>query len=927
MKKTKKYFMIGFAIILMVIFLPDTKVMAAAPQTSKTVRVACGMNDALYLDEAGNPAGICLPYLRRLSWVNNWTYEYVEGSYSEGIQNLYDGKVDLMFPVGKDDDVEERLAFADFIGGYQQIGLFTRADADIYYEDYEGFDGKKVGLSMGANSNIMDEYAQKHGFSYQPVGLNTIQDKIDALDRGEVDLLAFSTLNTVPNGKLVAVLDQVPFYFCTRDDNQELLQEINYGMSVSMIDTPDIVSQMYEDVLKGNNKISYTKEENDKIGSTDKITFGVYSDCLPLAGINSEGECVGIYVDILKELEKESGLHIEIKPITDSNRLYSYLDDGTVDYVIGLQELRFSQENADNHLASNGITEYTTVAVTMPNYQFEQDGKPVIALTKARNFLEDYIYNEFPGARISYYDTRKECLNAVQKGEADATFINTWEYNYETKNPRFQELMERESLRMTSVVGLGATRQADMEILSILEKTISQIPEDTLSDIIALNLDMPYQSYNLEDRFYRVRTELFVMVLVGVIIVGGLAIYLNIKRKYIRDLVIANKAKSDFLSRMSHELRTPLNAIHGYAAITTQNAAKGDTDEQVLLENMDSIEKASDYLLGIIKDILDLQQMETGKITLEKADINLAEYMKTIVKMIQPMADEKSIQFTYTMINGGTDHYLLDGLRLQQVLLNILYNAVKFTSAGGNVTMTTELADKDEKDATIRFMIADTGIGMSKDFMENKLFHKFAQENQDITSPYTGCGNGLVICKELVEMMDGQISCVSEQGKGTTFTILIRAQHSPQKHREPVKRKAPDYDLKGIRVLMCEDNPMNQDMEKRLLERMNCRVEIAGDGQIGLDMFEKSDSGYYDIVLMDIRMPNMDGLEATRAIRALDREDAKTVPIMAVSANAFEEDVQNSLEAGMNEHLAKPVDARLLYEKIKFYALHENASK
>jgi len=606
-----------------------------------------------------------------------------------------------------------------------------------------------------------------------------------------------------------------------------------------MVNTPDVVSEMYQDVLKGHNVVSFTKEENDKIKSTDKVVFGVYKDRLPLSGVDANGNCVGIYVDILKEIAAQSKLNIEIKPIEDSNRLYNYMDDGSVEFVIGIKDLRYSSENADNYLMSNSITDYTTVAVTGPEYQFDNDDTPVFALTKDRNYLENYIQSNFPSATITYFDNRKQCLNAIKRGKADATFMNSWEYNYESKNARFQNMIEWESLRIPSGIALGATRQSDMELLSIFEKAVSQISPDRIADMIAANLNMPYQTYNLADRLYEKQDGIFMTVVLGIILFICLAIYTRIRKRYINDLVIANKTKSDFLSRMSHELRTPLNAINGYATLTQQNVETGKIEKERLIENMSAIYKASEYLLGIIKDILDVQRMETGKITLEISEINPNEYMHNVVNMIQPMADEKKVDFTYTMINGGEANYLLDGIRVQQILFNILYNAVKFTPEGGHVTMTSEASIIDDTYATLQFIISDTGIGMSQEFLDTKLFQKFAQENQDMT--------------------------------------------------------------------------------KKLLQRMNCEVVIAENGKIGLDTFANSEAGYFSMILMDIRMPEMDGLEATRRIRALNREDAKDVPIVAISANAFEEDIRLSLEAGMNEHLAKPVDARILYEKIKQY--------
>ncbi len=910
---------IGVFIFLTVLIAGIKQIPAKEPRTARVVRVACGMNDALYYNENGEPDGICLPYLRQLAWTNNWTLEYVEGSYNESIQNLYDGKVDLMFPVGPDEDYEGKMAFSEFIGGYQQIGLFAKDDADIFYDDYEGFNNTRVGLSIGSNNRILDEYASEHGFTYEAVSLNSTKDKIAALNNGDVDLIAFSTLNHVEGGKLVAVLDQVPVYFCTLASNEELTRELNEAMSSAMINAPDIVSAMYQNIIKGYNAISYTREENEKIQTTDSVVCGVYSDRLPLAGIDADGNCIGIYVDILKEISAQSGLNIEIYPIEDSNRLYSYLDDGTVDFVIGAQDLRFSQDNADNHLASNAITGYTAVAVSRSDYQFENDDNLVVALTADRTYLESSIKLSYPDAEVNYYQSRRECMNAVKKGNADITFLNTWEHNYETKNPRFKNMMEWENTRIDSVIGLGASRGSDLEILSILEKTVSLIPTEKISSIVSDNLNIPYQTYTAGDRIYAIKDQLIIATAISLVIILCFIIYAKVKRKYINQLVTANRAKSDFLSRMSHELRTPLNAIDGYAALTVQNVENNTISNEQLLKNMSSIKNASGYLLGIIQDILDVQRIETGRITLEKSYVSLKDFMHSAMDIFKPMAEEKKINFSYRMIKGGRYSILIDKLRVQQILFNVIFNAIKFTSPGGSVTINSDIDIIDDRKATIKLIVADTGIGMSSDFVANHLFHKFSQENQDITSPYSGCGNGLAICSELVKLMDGSISCESHQGKGTTFTIIINSEYTVQERRSREKKPQPDYDLSGIRVLICEDNPMNQDMERKVLECMRCEVDIADDGQIGLDKFMQSDIGYYNVVLMDIRMPNMDGLEATRQIRALRREDAAKVPILAVSANAFDEDVEKSLESGMNEHLAKPVGAELLYSKISLY--------
>ena len=925
MKKRKRMMLIGLLTFILFVNISALPVHADETSQNRVVRGACGMNAALYLDGNGDPAGIGMMYIRQLAWSAGWTLEYVEGTYSESLQRLKDGEIDLMYPVGLDEDPEEKLSFSEFDGGIQQIGLFAKKDADIYYEDYKAFDGKKVGLSLGGNSGILDDYAAKNGFSYEKVtNYGSVQEKIDALMNGDVDLIAFSTLNEVPGGKLVEVLDQLPIYFCTSKENEALYQELNDAIRDTMVTTPDIVSQCYQDMLKGTAYISYTREEHDKIESTDLLKMGVYSDFLPLSGVNPEGECVGIYVDSIKAIAQQSGLNIEIVPVVDENKLYQYMDDGTVDFVMSLYDLRFHTDHADNYLISNGVHDYTTAAVSLPGYQFDDDSSTSFVLTKSRNYMEGFIHENYPSATITYLDTRRECMEAVVEGYADATFMNTWEFNYESMNPRFQNLKEWENIRVDSVFAIGARKDSDLELLNIFEKTIAQLPEKNISECITKNLNMNYSSYTFADRIYMIRIQLLAAAVFVFTVLVILIIYFRIRKRYIKDLIIANKAKADFLSRMSHELRTPLNAISGYAALEKSALENKEIDYQRQINNMNMVENSSEYLLGIIKDILDIQQMETGKIEIKTSEVNPNEYMNTVADMIKPMADEKKIGFTYDMISGKDYNYLIDPLRLQEILLNLLFNAVKFTPEHGKVSMTSELLDRDEKYATLKFVITDTGVGMSKEFLKDKLFQLFSQENEDITSPYSGVGNSMAITKKLVELMDGTITCVSEPDKGTQFTVTIRAEYCRQrrKRRERKERKdVPAYDLHGIRVLMCEDNELNQDMERRLLERMKCNVEVAADGQIGLDKFKESDPFYYDIVLMDIRMPNMDGLQCTSEIRALPREDSKKIPILAVSANAFESDIKNSIQAGMNEHLSKPVDANILYEKIKQYCI------
>ncbi len=922
--KGKKLLSLLLAIIVSITVLIPA--MAAESDDWRTVRVAIGINNSLYYDENGEVQGYCSEYINQLAKINHWNIEYVEGSWTDSVQNLYDGRIDILFPAQKTDERIGKMGFSSAIGGYQPIGLFAKADSPYCYDDYEAFNGARIAVSAGtSNEACLLQYAKENNFTYEPVYMNSTPEKLQALEDGTVDMIVFSTLNDVDDGKVVAMLDYLPFYYCTRIDDTELLEELDYGMNQLLIRNADLVQQVFYSFMNGNVSFAYTKAEEQAIKKKGKITVGVYEDTSPLFDVD-DGEYHGIYVDLIYRIEELSGLDVEIRPLDRKEYAFDYLDKGDIDFVLGSSDQALKYSDATKYVQSEGIMDYYTIAITKANASFSELDNMTFALTGGRRYWASMINKNCPNASIKYYENSKECLDAVEDGDADITLLNTWEYNYQSKNERFQNLVEWESSRTLSETVFVSLESEDPLIRSVIDKSIEQISNAEKEKIITANLNNGYDDYNFKDRVYAMKNSLAIIAAVFVVIFGVFFMYVFMRKRNVAALKIknmqlasANEAKDRFLSRMSHELRTPLNAISGYTSVVEQNIDDPDVDRESSKTNLKFIHQAVNYQLAIIGDLLDIQKIENGRMELIKTEIDAASYMDEIVSMIRPEAEQKNITFTYERLTKVNDTYFIDGVRFQQVLLNVLHNAVKFTPEGGKVKLTVDVIDKGEKSNTLKFVISDNGIGISEEFQRNYLFKRFAQEYGDNTSPYEGCGMGLAFCKEVMHLMGGDITCESVQGVGSTFTIIFVAEHITKSKRIRQPLDYSQYDLSGLRVLLCEDNPMNQDMERKLLEKMNCQVDIADDGVVGLRKFQGSDTGYYDIVLMDIRMPNMDGWECTTHIRALDREDARTIPIIAVSANAFEEDVEKSLEVGMNEHLAKPVAVTIMYEKIKKY--------
>ena len=381
----------------------------------------------------------------------------------------------------------------------------------------------------------------------------------------------------------------------------------------------------------------------------------------------------------------------------------------------------------------------------------------------------------------------------------------------------------------------------------------------------------------------------------------------------------ANRAKTAFLSNMSHEIRTPMNAIIGLDRIALNDPGISETTREYL----EKIGLSAQHLLSIINDILDMSRIESGRMTVKNEAFSFAKTVAQVNTIISGQCREKGIAYEYRTNGNVEDQYIGDDVKLREVLINILGNAVKFTPPGGTVTFAAEAVARFSGKTTLRFIISDTGIGMSQDYLP-RLFDAFSQEDSSRTNRYGSTGLGMAITKSFIELMNGTISVESEKEKGTTFTVTVTLTDCGHQSTEEAEKtpdragvKSEKTDLRHCRVLLAEDVPVNAEILMMVLSMRGIQADHAENGRIAVEMFEQHEEGYYDFILMDMRMPEMDGLEATRRIRAMNRSDAKSIPIIALTANAFDEDVQHSMQAGLNAHLSKPVDPDVLFETME----------
>ena len=381
-----------------------------------------------------------------------------------------------------------------------------------------------------------------------------------------------------------------------------------------------------------------------------------------------------------------------------------------------------------------------------------------------------------------------------------------------------------------------------------------------------------------------------------------------------REAASASKAKTDFLSTMSHDIRTPMNAIIGLTTISERNI----NDTEAVKENLRKITLASNHLLTLINDILDISKVESGKLSLSPQTFSIHEMLENIVNISEPAIKEKNIDFKFHTDQLDTEYIYADRLRLNQIYINILSNAIKYTEPGGHVSL--QLSEQEsQKPGCVKLIcvVSDTGMGMSPDFMQT-MYQPFSRQTDSRVDRIQGTGLGLAITKRMVDLLGGVIECESEQGKGTTFTVILDLPVADRQNGDKALESENDNSvLQGMNILVAEDNDINWEIISSVLDMYGIKTERAENGRICVEKMKSASEGSYDLIFMDIQMPEMNGLDATRAIRALEDPWASSIPIIAMTADAFSENITECLNAGMNGHIAKPIDVDLVIKEIR----------
>jgi signal transduction histidine kinase/CheY-like chemotaxis protein len=907
------------SVTVFLLVLAVLPVNAAGENTERrTVRVGLPDTDLSTVYRGANPTvAFQKQYMQAVAEYANWDCEYVKATWSECLDMISSGEIDVLMDVSKTD---ERMQYMNYSGesmGTEMCCMVAREDTNLSYNDFESFNGITVGYERG--STILEslrEYGRSMGFSFKEKAYDDSSGLYAALDRGEIDaLIQTNYINITAGHIIVAKCAPSPVYIVTSRKNPALVAELDSAMTQLLSYNPSFNSDLYRKSFEGGNTLSesFTRREKDYL-KTDPVVIVPYEVNWAPFEMDKNGKAAGITPDILRAVGRDTGITFRFVQASSTQAIYKEMNGKPTDTVMAVS-YDYLWANKHDLLVTQPYVKGSVMRVMK-----KTDTVPATVAVVADGYLASKITQEYPKLRQVRYLTFGECMNAVEHGSADCTFLNYYQANYYRSMSAFGSFSYQPVESITQSIALGVTRESNPVLLGILSKSLERISAGELQSILSEN-SVRTEQFSLSNlmRRYPVQTTVAVgSFSVLLCLLAGLLFTVRIRKR--RNLALAeakkeaeaaNMAKSDFLSRMSHDIRTPLNGIIGMTYFAQRQKNPPETADCLA-----KIDTSSKFLLGLVNEILDMSKAESGKMELHTEPYYFDDFKGYIDAVIRPLCDGKNQTLTLETDIMGTIVPKMDILRTNQIYFNLLSNAVKYTPEGGTIRVIVRESMPQEGKVHVAVSISDNGVGMSEEFLKI-LFDPFTQECRSDNSEIRGTGLGLAIVKKIIDAMGGTISVSSRVGEGTEFNFEIDCEYIEAEnkgHKVQTQSSSDNSEqLRGKHILLCEDHPLNQEIAKKLLEDKGVIVDIAENGEVGVRHFSHSAVFYYDAVLMDIRMPVLDGCEATKEIRELRRPDAAVIPIIAMTADAFAEDVRKFIDDGMNGHIAKPIDPDTLY--------------
>lgn len=889
---------------------------------SNTVRIAYSDIDNFVGIKDGRLAGYDVALFDAIAEHTGWTYEYKSGSWEQCLEWVKNGEADFTFPA----QYSEQRA-ADFLFSRQNCildfaAIYTSGtNSDILYQDYQSLQGKRLGMIKGNYLNLcFDKFVGSKGISVQKFYYSSGAEVNEALAAGKIDAIMSGNCVLDEDKKLVAKFDYLPAYIITGKNNTALMEQLDQAMRAITLENPYFTAALYENFYGRADKLAkgFTRAELAYIQTAAPLRVVGDADNYPMEWLDGKnGVYKGAYQDVLKLLAQDSGLTMEMTYTPDMASSWELLADGRADVISGIVWTKELEAQYD-FLHTDSFLKENYLILGRRGESFDFNSRLKVAMKTSFIGTADYIRQKYPQWQIVDGDTLESCLEMVVNGEADIMLGNSIVMTTNRYLSKYASLMPVMTVSMEIPVGFGISKKCPPEVLSIFNKSIQKLDAGALDKIILDNSIVKHRALDwrefIKNNFLVAGTVFFAVLALSF---TGIFLFLKNRQqaRFNNSLAealaaaerarsaaeYAHNAKSEFLSRMSHEIRTPINAIVGMSDIAKLRAA----DSQPVLDCLEKIDTASRHLAALVDDVLDMSKIENDKLQLTPQIVSLHSIIFSTLDILQPLAEKKGV-LLQRKVNVADCSVYADSRRLQQIMVNLGANAVKFTAKDKKVVLKCDMLGQDDESMLVRFVLEDEGIGI-KESNRQCIFEAFNQGGRSTDAFYGGTGLGLAISQKLAHMMGSEIKFDSTFGVGSRFWFDLRLARASVLQQTLV---TDEIDLHGYRLLVVEDNEINMEIVCELLRNVGAEFATASDGEEAVELFGEAEPFTYDAVLMDIRMPRMNGYQAAAAIRALPRPDAISVVIIAMTADVLENDVEQSLEQGMDAHVAKPFDTR-----------------
>lgn len=911
---------------------------AAETAPAKVVRVGSFEDTFNYVNEKGARKGYGYELLETLSGYTGWQFEYVTCDWSDCFEKLKNGEIDIMGGISYTEDRTEEMLFSDEPMGVEKYYLYADLSrADISASDYKTLNGKKIGVLMGTEPEVMlTEWEEKYGLKTEHVNISNNEDVKQKLANHEIDcFVSLEESFWAERGiSTITRVGESGIYYALNKDRPDLKEELDDAMRALDEAAPFYTADLYKRYFSMDYTPILTGEEKAWLKEHGAIKMGFLTSDRGVSTFDpATGEFTGVitdYIQFAADCLGNQELEFQLVGYDSKEAELDALKSGEIDMIFHFDQSPNLAE--EYHFACTNTTWTSNLMAVTNKQHFNENNVNRIAVPQNKLSLKKYLAFYYPQWEIVDCDTQEDAAKLVKDGQADC-FV-TWisSENKYSKKYSFYSVPLVNPVRSCFAVNSG-----NRSLLSILNKTIKAMPVNMLAGALAMYKSSS-RKVTLSDF---IKDNFFMALLVSSIAVAAILLtILKLLRKArkaeaaarkaandtqklnaklqvaVENAESANHAKSTFLFNMSHDIRTPMNAIIGYADLASRHL-----DDPAKLKNyMENIQVCGQNLLMLLNNVLDLARIENDKTEMEYSVSDIEKDFRNCVAMFRNQADSKgqtltvTTQLQYPYIYADIPH-------LTEICTNLVSNAVKYTGAGGTIRCNvTQKPGKKEGWCDTVVTVADNGIGMSQEFQKH-IFEPFERERTSTVSKVEGSGIGMGIVKKLVGLMGGTVAVESKIGVGSKFTVTIPCRIASEDETQ-AKRETNPSDQKclcGTRILLTEDNDLNAEIAVELLQEEGCTVDRAKDGVECVDMLEKAANGTYQLILMDIQMPVMNGYDAARKIRGLDDPQKANIPIIAMTANAFTEDRQVALDAGMNDHIAKPINMNVLVPTLRKY--------